>query len=475
MDLQKARNDNLVDLFEISFEENITVDGRELQGITVDLTSANHSRHFLKLHEGPDKSLRGTYQMNSLITKWRKRKSMKESFDRQGSYLLTEKAFTISSQKESVNEELELVEVTSKKLSANTISLLKLAFNDIKEEIAPFTRISGSSQPIDHYKLCKLEPAESYLRHRLSGTMIRKYAKEYIDFRSIALHQQGKHAISFSLFSGVDFKASIYKWIQQQKPESRSTILVKKHIDEVVIPKRLEIPESVSTSEDGENCGVTIPQPSTNGIELVLVTHNESTFYSNDGKEAMWLVEVVRCSTLELIEAVFAFDQSTNHKAYTQNALIATKITLGDKEVEEDDPYGVQQVQSMYYKKDEWFAKKNGQWMTKKVKYVKGTCKFLEEHASRPDFMSQKTALHEAVEDSGHIFELYPKFHCKYKNIHTFLDHAGKLPNIRRYYNNSWRYIEAYSQDMNVKEAHDVVKNLTSRKYTSHRRDEGKE
>ncbi|OAD78784.1 hypothetical protein PHYBLDRAFT_185350 [Phycomyces blakesleeanus NRRL 1555(-)] len=206
-------------------------------------------------------------------------------------------------------------------------------------------------------------------------------------------------------------------------------------------------------------------------------------------------------------KAVFVFDQSTNHKAYSQNALIANKITLGDKEVEEDDLCtlrdttfvrdGEEQVQSMYYEKDEWFTKKSGQWVTKKVKYVKGVRTILEERGmwlekdpynptSQPDFMSQKTALHEAVEVSGHIFELYPKFHCECnwierywgsakrevrlqcdytynsldKNIHTFLDNAGKLSNVRNYYNRSWRYIEAYSQDMNVKEAHDSVKQI---------------
>ncbi|OAD68318.1 hypothetical protein PHYBLDRAFT_173320 [Phycomyces blakesleeanus NRRL 1555(-)] len=244
----ETSNDDLVDLFEIDVEESITVNDRELQGITDDVTSAIYSSNFLKWHEGADKSLRGTYQKNSLTTEWRKRKTMKESFDSKGSYRLTEKGFIILSRKESVNEELEPVEVTSKKIFANTISLLKLAFNNIKEEIAPFTCISDSSLPVDYYELCKLKSVKSFLRHRLSGTMIRKYAKEYINFQSIALHQQGKNAIHFSLFFDEDFKVSICKWIQQQKPESRSTILVKKHINEVVIPKKLGIPGSVSMS-----------------------------------------------------------------------------------------------------------------------------------------------------------------------------------------------------------------------------------
>ncbi|OAD68317.1 hypothetical protein PHYBLDRAFT_173319 [Phycomyces blakesleeanus NRRL 1555(-)] len=235
-----------------------------------------------------------------------------------------------------------------------------------------------------------------------------------------------------------------------------------------------------------------MPQLSTDEVEHVLVTHDESTFYSNDGKEAMWLVEgenpirkkspgmslmisefkcishgtiwevfhpganrdgywtsshmlkQLESNAIPLFEIIhpgckvaFVFDQSTNHKAYSQNALIANKITLGDKEVEEDNLCtlkdttfvwdGEEQIQSMYYKKDEWFTKKSGQWVTKKVKYVKGICTILEKRdasedskccahhflTSQPDFISQKTALHEAVEVSDHIFGLYLKFHCK--------------------------------------------------------------
>ncbi|OAD81097.1 hypothetical protein PHYBLDRAFT_62155 [Phycomyces blakesleeanus NRRL 1555(-)] len=204
----ETSNDDLIDLFEIDVKEDITVDDRELQGITDDVTSAIYSSHFLKWHEGADKSLHDTYQKNSLTAEWRKRKTMKESFDFKGSYLLTEKGFTILSEKESVNEELEPVKVTSRKISANTISLLKLAFNNIKEEIVPFTHIIGSSLPVNHYELCKLKSVENYLRHRLSESKTIEASK----------------------------KAAMQ--IQQQKPESRNTILVKKHINEVVIPKK---------------------------------------------------------------------------------------------------------------------------------------------------------------------------------------------------------------------------------------------
>ncbi|KAI9003295.1 hypothetical protein CLU79DRAFT_685615, partial [Phycomyces nitens] len=68
---------------------------------------------------------------------------------------------------------------------------------------------------------------------------IRKYANEYIDFRSIALHQQGKHAKRPSLFSDEDMKEEICNWIQSQKPERRSALLVKKYVDEYIFPEYL--------------------------------------------------------------------------------------------------------------------------------------------------------------------------------------------------------------------------------------------
>ncbi|OAD74892.1 hypothetical protein PHYBLDRAFT_144247 [Phycomyces blakesleeanus NRRL 1555(-)] len=133
----ETSNNDLIDLFEIDIEEDITVDDRELQGIADDVTSAIYSSHFLKWHEEADKSLL-----------------------------------------ESVNEELKPVEATSRKISANTISLLKLAFNNIKEEIASFICISDSSLPVDYYELCKLKSVESYLRYRLSESKTMEASKK---------------------------------------------------------------------------------------------------------------------------------------------------------------------------------------------------------------------------------------------------------------------------------------------------------
>ena len=48
---------------------------------------------------------------------------------------------------------------------------------------------------------------------------------------------------------------------------------------------------------------------------------------------------------------------------------------------------------------------------------------FLE---SRPDFVNQKSALQEVIEDSGHIFELYPKYHCECNWIELHWSYAKR-------------------------------------------------
>ena len=117
---------------------------------------------------------------------------------------------------------------------------------------------------------------------------------------------------------------------------------------------------------------------------------------------------------------------------------------------------------------------------------------------SQPDFVSQRSVLAETVEASGHIFELYPRFHCECNpierywgaakrvarrectysfrdlnsNIHDFLDSVSP-PNeeplqIRRYFNRSFRYIEAYSEGKDVNRPWEIVREF-SKLQKSHR------
>lgn len=116
--------------------------------------------------------------------------------------------------------------------------------------------------------------------------------------------------------------------------------------------------------------------------------------------------------------------------------------------------------------------------------------------ASRDDFKAQKTALQQTVEEAGHIFELYPKYHCECnliemywgyakrearlncdytfksleKHVPDFLDKAGDLARIRRYFQRSMRYIEAYSNCSDGREVHQDVLKFVSKKYLSHRK-----
>lgn len=116
--------------------------------------------------------------------------------------------------------------------------------------------------------------------------------------------------------------------------------------------------------------------------------------------------------------------------------------------------------------------------------------------STRPDFLDQKSALQEVVEGAGHIFELYPKYHCECNwiemywggakrearlrcdytfksldaNLNNFLDKAGGLPQIRRYFRRAMEYIEAYSKCNDGREVVQSVKKFVERKYLSHRK-----
>lgn len=120
--------------------------------------------------------------------------------------------------------------------------------------------------------------------------------------------------------------------------------------------------------------------------------------------------------------------------------------------------------------------------------------------------MAQESALAEVVKGAGHIFELYPKFHCETNwierywgavkrearlnyeytlsalrvNLPVFCDRVSPVDavpiKIRRFHNRCWRYIDAYSKldssgnPNTYNAASALVDKFTSRKMTSHRR-----
>lgn len=482
-----------------------------------------------------------------------------------------------------------------------------------------------------------------------------KWAKEFLNDGKLSNHSQGLHTKRSCFLNDSDVKMMILEEIRKTRPEERSLVVIKKFIEEVVVPTVLGVPNrSVSDTTiskylhewgymyrknkkaiyfDGheredvvayrdewskrmmeymENMEFYTGENEENILEIegwkegdkkfVFVTHDESTFYANDGKKDLWLldgenyirkkgpgssimvsefqcpchgtmkiqgwssrtlfkagdsregwwnhkhmVEQLRENAIGLFDslhpgctAVFLFDNSSNHGAYSDDALVASRMTLNEKpwpltlQFQFRDTVAIKtnketMKQSFFYDKDvEWIDKK-GYTKTKKVRYFKGIKKILEERGqwyhdsngkpwklscgssqpsfpfmccarhfleSRSDFKEQKTALQETVENAGHIFELYPKYHCECnwiemywgsakrearlkcdytfksleKNVDSYLDKAGNLPHIRRYFRRSMDYIEAYSKCNDGREVVQEVKKFVEKKYLSHRK-----
>lgn len=419
-----------------------------------------------------------------------------------------------------------------------------------------------------------------------------------------------------------DINNSIRQKLQQQRPEERNLVDLRKYINDELIPQKVGVPGAISIStlwkymcewgylyrkfgkdiffdgherpdvieyrkawalrmlqyksfmtafgEEDEVIEPVLADPSQQ--KLVLVTHDECTFYANDGKKDMWLldgdnplrkkgpgasimVSEFQCpchgtmriqswtsrrticaganrdgywksedmvkqlvdDAIPLFEslhsnckAVFVFDQSSNHNAFSKDGLVASRLVLKDKVVANDHQYafrnttflldGREYPQAMYRTVPEVVESRKGKRVAKDIKYVKGIKTILEERglwmdedpyrrgrswrldcasdqavdhrccarhllAAQPDFLAQKSALCEVIERAGHIFELYPKFHCECNwierywgaakrearircdytfnslksNLDEFLDNAGNVSSIRRYYNRCWR------------------------------------
>jgi hypothetical protein len=482
-----------------------------------------------------------------------------------------------------------------------------------------------------------------------------KWAKEFLREGKLSDHSQGVHSKRKCFLNDSDVKAMVLEEIRKTKPAERSLITIKKFIDEVVVPSILGVVNrSVSETtiskylyewgyayrknkktiyfdgherEDvvayrilwsnrlmeymkkmdfytGDNEELVLePVLEENEKKIVLVTHDESTFYANDGKNDLWMLEgenhirkkgpgssimvsEFQCpchgtmkiegwtsrtlfkagdgregwwtykhmvdqleqNAIGLFEAlhpdctaVFLFDNSSNHGAFSDAALVASRMTLNEKAWPLDHKYQFRDTlvtltngdvlhQTFYYDKTIRSVDKKGRPTSKTVRFFKGIKKILEERnqwlghdiegnkwkldcgapeavsnkiccarhflGSRPDFLGQRSALQEVVEDAGHIFELYPKYHCECNwiemywggakrearlrcdytfksldaNLNNFLDKAGGLPHIRRYFRRAMEYIEAYSKCNDGREVVQSVKKFVEKKYLSHRK-----
>lgn len=110
---------------------------------------------------------------------------------------------------------------------------------------------------------------------------------------------------------------------------------------------------------------------------------------------------------------------------------------------------------------------------------------------SRSDFVTQKFALQQEVENAKHILESYPKYHCKYNwgsakreahlrsnytfkslenNVSDYLDKAGNIVYVRRFFQRSMNPIEACIKYSDGREVLLEVKKNFNKSYLYHRR-----
>lgn len=161
---------------------------------------------------------------------------------------------------------------------------------------------------------------------------------------TLSNHSQGVHVKRSSFLNDSDVKLMVLEEIRKTRPAERSLVVIKKFIDDVVVPSILGVPnrsvcettlskylhewrymyrknkkaiyfdgheredviayrdewsrrmmsymESMEfyAGENEENV-LEIPEWKEGDSKFVFVTHDESTFYANDGKNDPWLLE----------------------------------------------------------------------------------------------------------------------------------------------------------------------------------------
>ncbi len=211
--------------------------------------------------------------------------------------------------------------------------------------------------------------------------------------------------------------------------------------------------------------------------------------------------------------ALFMFDNSSNHNAYANDALVVSRMNLKDGgkqsllhngKMPDGSPHIMTFIDADGITKPKGIRRileERGLW----VQGLAKQCDPCKSHvvdltnlpccASRilgrqPDFATQKNYLHEIIEAAGHMCISYPKFHCElnfiesfwgnakwysrlhcdysFKSIKEVVPHALEsvtLTRIRRFARRSNWYMSAYEWGLSGKAAVFAVK-----KYRSHHR-----
>lgn len=218
-------------------------------------------------------------------------------------------------------------------------------------------------------------------------------------------------------------------------------------------------------------------------------------------------------------QALFFIDNSQGHAAYTQDALLASRMNLrpGGKQAHlkngwyfssdrttkirqemsfpPDHPQFLNQPKGM-----KQVLLKRGLWRARLTMKCEGGCEHDDCCVKRilelqPDFQEQKSLVQEVIEAAGHLCIFLPKFHCEINFIEYFWgavkkylrDHCDytfgtlkeNIPKamesisvqlIRKWEHRAWRFVHAYSEGLGAKDSQAKVKQFSSKIYKSHRR-----
>ena len=197
---------------------------------------------------------------------------------------------------------------------------------------------------------------------------------------------------------------------------------------------------------------------------------------------------------------MFLFDQSTNHKSFEENALVASRLNLkpGGKQPQIRDGWHIKDGKTVIQ------AMQNDEGVPKGIKQIliernlwphndilleckNGKCQG-ESCCAMAILKSQQNKLKETIESKGHLCDFLPKFHCELnaierwgfskriigeegpfkineleKMIDEILDDVP-ISTIKKYFLKTWRFIEAYEKGVTGPVAEWAVK-----KYKKHR------
>ncbi|CAG8750096.1 15477_t:CDS:2, partial [Cetraspora pellucida] len=211
----------------------------------------------------------------------------------------------------------------------------------------------------------------------------------------------------------------------------------------------------------------TFPDLNNGEKEHIWVTHDETTFYVYDGPHSMWgplkdkqeeacvmmvldanrdgywdskklLEQVVRAVNIferthpECV-GVFVFDNATSHKAFAEDALVASKMNFGPggSVPKMQDTMWSGGHQSMIIEED-YFLWKDGmvlECISCKKKEADPNvidCCARQLISNQTDFLEQCDQIQQEIESRRHKVLFYPKFHPEFNHIKMYWEMAKR-------------------------------------------------